>query len=180
MIQPYRCLYPRLTVLVTTGTPEKPNAIAVAWNSPLSADPPLVGVSISPSRHSHALLRKQRDFVLSVPSADLADKVLYIGSHSGKNENKLEKCDLTPARAEIVTAPLISECPINLECTLWDEIQVGDHSLFIGQVVKTHVRDRSMLDDWGPRPETLNPVYWRNSRKMDFFTLERSKSQRTG
>jgi len=180
MVQPYRCLYPRFTVLVTTGTPENPNAMAIAWNSPLSADPPLVGISISPSRHSHALLRKQRDFVLSVPSADLADKVLYIGSHSGKNENKFANCGLTSAKADFVTAPLIRECPINLECALRDEIQVGDHSLFIGQVVKTHVRDRSMLDDWGPRPEALKPVYWRNSRKMDFFTLKRSESQRAG
>ena len=172
MIQPYRCLYPRLTVLVTTGTPNKPNAIAIAWSSPLSAHPPLIGILIAPSRHSFHLLRDQRDFVIAVPSRDLANEVLYVGSHSGKTENKFENCGLTAISADLVAAPLVEECPINIECKLRDEVQTGDHSLFIGEAVKTHIKDDSYVDVWGPIPGSINPLYWRDSKTLDIYRLE--------
>ncbi|MFX1512531.1 MAG: flavin reductase family protein [Promethearchaeota archaeon] len=168
----YRCLYPRFTILVTSGTLTHPNVMTVAWASPLSADPPLIGISVTSKRYSYELIIKYKEFCVCVPSITLVKETLKAGQLSGRiTPNKFIKCGLTPVASEKIKAPRIQECPIALECVCLDEIVTGDHSLFVGRIVATHVSSDA-IDEWGLNP-SIRPIYWRNSSKLDVYYPEK-------
>ena len=135
------------TVLITSQSEGKPNVMTAAWQTPVSKDPPLVAVSIAPKRYSHQLIEQSGDFVLNVPSREILKKVHDCGTVSGKDVDKFEKFGLTPADSVTVGAPLIEECIAHLECTLYDSLTVGDHTLFVGEVLSASVEE-SFFDDF--------------------------------
>ena len=138
----YRLLHPRNTILVTCADSKgKANIITLAWSMPVSANPPLIALSIAPKRYSHGLIEETREFVVNIPSMKLVNETLYCGRVSGRNVDKFEKTNLTPAPAKIVKVPIIKECVAHLECRLYQQIAAGDHTLFIGEVVAAYADD---------------------------------------
>ncbi len=122
-------------VLVTSSFQEKKNIVTVAWVTPISQDPPLVGISISNKHFSNSLIRKSREFIINVPTAELKDKVELCGSLRGEKIDKFKEAGLSPAKAKKISSPLIDECAAHLECRLKDAIDEGDHSIFVGETV---------------------------------------------
>ncbi len=160
----YRFLYPRLTILVSSGTLQQPNALAVAWSCPLSVDPPLIGVSITRKRYSHELISQYKEFVVNIPNITQVKESHHIGSVSGREEpQKIKSAGFTLEPSSKVEAPRILECLINLECELHRIIVTGDHDLFIGEVVEV-VIDDSVTDEWAFDLNKFQPIYWRQSR----------------
>jgi flavin reductase (DIM6/NTAB) family NADH-FMN oxidoreductase RutF len=141
----YRLLYPRHVVLVSCIDPatEKPNIITLAWSTPLSMDPPLVGISVAPKRYSHGLIQESKEFVINVPPMEILQKVAGCGSVSGRSVDKFSRFGLTPKRAKVVKAPAIEECFAHLECRLVDQVKTGDHTLFIGEVVAAYASEEA-------------------------------------
>jgi flavin reductase (DIM6/NTAB) family NADH-FMN oxidoreductase RutF len=139
----YRLLYPKLVVLVGCYEPKtgKPNAITVAWAVPLSMSPPMAGVSIAPSRYSHSLIERTREFTINVPTVELAEKVSRCGTVSGREVDKFEAFGLTAKKGKVVSAPIIEECVAHLECRLVNAVRTGDHTLFVGEVVAASVEE---------------------------------------
>ena len=133
----YRLIYPRLVVLVSCIDPKtkKPNIITIAWSTTLSANPPLVGILVSPRRYSHELISSAREFVVNIPTVEILDKAIKCGRVSGRMHDKFSEFGLTAKPAKIVQAPIIEECVAHLECKLVDQLTTGDHTLFIGEVV---------------------------------------------
>lgn len=163
----YRYLYPRLTVLVSSGTLHKPNALAIAWSCPLSINPPLIGVSITKKRYSHEIIRQHKNFVVNIPNITQVEGSHYIGSISGRKEpQKLKHAGFTIEASNKVKAPRIKECKINLECELQRIIITGDHDLFIGEVVEGVIEDE-IIDDWAFDLRKFQPIYWRQSRATE-------------
>ena len=124
----YRLLYPRLTVLVTSGTIFEPNVLAVAWGFPLSADPPLFGIQLTEKRFSAKLIDKYGEFCINVPGPDLVEASYIVGSVSGSDLKPLEKfkkAKLTPVPSKIIKAPHIKECNAFIECKLEQKIKKG-------------------------------------------------------
>jgi len=135
-------LHPYPTFLVTCGTrDERPNIITIAWLIPVSVDPPLVALSVRPTRHSYGLLARSREFVVNVPSYELADEALRCGRRSGRSEDKFERTGLTPGPARRVAPPIIEECRAFLECRIVDDIEEGDHRLLVAEVIEAYARD---------------------------------------
>ena len=129
-------LHPRNTVIVTCCTLEgKPNAITIAWVTPVSLKPPIVAVSIAPKRYSHKLISEVGEFVINVPTMDLLKQVWICGIKSGRDVDKIKECGLTLEPSLKVRPPSIKECVANLECKVIDKLTIGDHTLFIGEVV---------------------------------------------
>jgi len=132
-------LYPLRTYLIVAGTIEKPNAMTADWVIPLSFDPSLVGRSIGHTRYTNKLIKEQKEFVVAVPTLELLKDVWIAGTMSGSKANKAEKMSITFVRSEQVNAPSIRECQANIECRVVDEVEVGDHTLFVGKIVNvTH------------------------------------------
>lgn len=149
----HHLMYPRQVVLVTSWGKGKANIIALAWHCPISFNPPLLGIAVGKTRFSHALISEGREFVLSIPTESLKDKVMVVGSRSGREVDKFSISGLTPIPADVVKPPLIKECPINIECKLVAEFDVGDHTIFVGEVVATHISEikEKLLFDKGKR-----------------------------
>jgi flavin reductase (DIM6/NTAB) family NADH-FMN oxidoreductase RutF len=124
-------------VLVTSQSKEHaPNVLAVAWVTPLSQNPPLAGVSIAKTHHSHVLIQESREFVINVPFPKLINSVFTAGRISGREGDKFVRAGLTPVPASKVLPPLIEECIGHLECRVDQAVDVGDHTFFIGRMVR--------------------------------------------
>lgn len=135
-------LYPTVVTLATCVDDEgKANIITLGYSMKTSAVPPMVAISIMPSRLSHDLIIKGGEFVLSIPTIDMVKDLHYCGRRSGRDVDKFEETGFTPIPADVVKPPLIKECPANLECRLVSQITTGDHTVFIGEVVAAHVNE---------------------------------------
>jgi flavin reductase (DIM6/NTAB) family NADH-FMN oxidoreductase RutF len=169
----YRYLYPRLTVLVSSGSVEEPNALAIAWSTPLSSNPPLLGVMITKKRFSYDIIRINKEFVINIPEISQVEGCFHIGSVSGRIEpGKLTRAGFNIEKSEKIDAPRIKECKINIECKLNRIIPTGDHDMFVGWVVNV-VIDSEIIDDWSFDLNKFRPIYWRQSKNIkETFPLD--------
>lgn len=121
-------------VLCSVGG-EKDNIITLALCHVFSFKPPLVGIGVAPARFSYALLKKSKDFAINVPTREQLKAVEVCGSKSGRRVDKFAASGLTRENASRISSPLIAECPVNMECVKVKEVETGDHTWFVGEVV---------------------------------------------
>jgi flavin reductase (DIM6/NTAB) family NADH-FMN oxidoreductase RutF len=145
-IKPGTYLYPVPAVMVTCGPVDKPNIITLAWVGTVCSDPPMVGISIRPSRYSHGLVKLHGEFAVNLPTVSLAHATDYCGTVSGRKGDKFAETGLTPVSANAISTVIIAECPVNLECKVAQVIHLGSHDLFLGEVVAVQV-DEQVLDE---------------------------------
>jgi len=132
-------LEPGPIVLVTSAWKEQVNVMTLGWHTVMEFQPSLVGCLISNANHSFEMIRRSRECVLNVPTADMAATVVRIGNCSGRDVDKFTEFALTPVRAQHVRAPLVEECYASLECRLADASWVAKYNFFVFEVVKAHV-----------------------------------------
>lgn len=143
------CLQPvPKTIVSCRGKDGKNNALVVGFTSNASLDPVMVMTGIVPSRFSHHMVKETGCFVINLPGKDFQKEYDYLGSHSGKNEDKFAALDIQWADGDVVNAPILTGCPVSIECTVVDSMQPGTHELFVGKVEAVHV-DEQYLDDEG-------------------------------
>ena len=145
-LKPGTFLYPVPAVLVTCGPLEKPNIITLAWVGTVCSSPPMVGISIRPSRYSHGLVRQHGEFAVNLPTADLVRATDYCGTVSGRKVDKFKQAALTPVPAKAIGTAIIAECPVNIECRVVRVISLGSHDLFVGEIVAVQA-DAEVLND---------------------------------
>lgn len=129
----YHLLYPIRTCLITSKYRGKNNVMAASWVFPLSMDPPCFGISIAKNRFSYELISKGKFFGINLPHAKLESATIICGTNSGRDMDKFEKADLTIEETNHV--PLVKDCPTSIVCEVVNEIETGDHVLFVGKVV---------------------------------------------
>lgn len=165
-LAPSEALYPVPVVLVSSGTPKSSNIITIAWCGIVCSQPPLISISIRPSRHSHSIIRSTGKFVINIPSSDIVKKADLCGITSGKDTDKFKLCSFTMTKGSATSTPMIEECPVNIECILKNVTSLGTHDMFIGEVVAVHadetVTDKSgRIDFKKARPFVFNQgEYW--------------------
>jgi flavin reductase (DIM6/NTAB) family NADH-FMN oxidoreductase RutF len=135
-----RFLEPGPIVLVSSAWKGETNIMTMGWHMMMEFEPALFGCIIAPSNHSHDMIRRSRECVINLPTADMAETVVRIGNSTGTEIDKFAEFGLTAAPAEKVSAPLIAECYANFECRLADASRVRKYALFVFEVVKAHVR----------------------------------------
>ncbi|MCS4541643.1 MAG: flavin reductase family protein [Euryarchaeota archaeon] len=168
----YRLLNPRHVVLVSCiDKAGKANIITLAWSMPTSFNPPLVAISVAPERYSHKLIQETKEFVVNVPTIKIIKETLFCGRRSGKNYNKFKETTLTPLPAKKVKPPIIKECIAHLECKLSNQIETGDHTIFIGNIVAAYANERIFNDTY--HVKKVKPVY--HLGKDDFVTINPKK-----
>ncbi|MDH7569121.1 MAG: flavin reductase family protein, partial [Armatimonadota bacterium] len=118
----------------------------------------VVGIAVAPARYSHQLIREAGEFVLNLPTAALAEKVDRCGTTSGRTVNKFDAFGLTPLPALRVRPPLVAECPLNLECRVIGQHSIGDHDLFLGEVLVQHVDAQCMDAEGRVDVRALDPL----------------------
>jgi flavin reductase (DIM6/NTAB) family NADH-FMN oxidoreductase RutF len=146
-------LYPEPIMLVGTYTDAgKPNVATVAWGCICNAEPVFVSIAMRESRLTHAAILTRKAFTLSVPTESLLVAVDFAGLASGRKFDKFTVAGLTSVDAEFVDAPYVGECPVILECSLRQSLELPSHTLFIGEVRDVKV-DESCLVESGTHPD---------------------------
>ena len=149
-----------VTLLSTSWRGNK-NVMPAIFVTPLSMDPPLVGVAVHPSRHTHDMIKYSEEFALSIPSRELLHHVQYLGSVSGRELDKLELTALPTFRGRRIEAPLLEGCVGWIECGVHDAFTIGDHTLFVGIVVAVQADDDAFAEGvWSLSDEEARPLHY--------------------
>ena len=141
--KPGTMIYPLPAVMVSVGsTPDEYNIITVSWTGTLCTNPPMCYISVRPERHSADILKRNMEFVINLTDAELARATDWCGVRSGKDYNKFSEMHLTPGKAEVVSAPIIEEAPVSIECRVKEVIPLGSHEMYVAEVVNVLADDR--------------------------------------
>ena len=123
-------------VLVTTNDGKKNNIMTISWTMVMDFTPQFA-ITTGPWNYSFSALRKTKECVISIPTVDMIDKVIGIGTCSGSDTDKFEKFMLTPVKGKKVKAPLIKECLANIECKVIDIVK--KHNIVVLEGVSAHI-----------------------------------------
>lgn len=134
------------------------NAAPIAWTAPLSMEPPFIGCVIHPHRHTADMIRFSEEFAINIPGPSLVKQTAFLGSQTGLNTNKLEASGLELFNGQRIEAPLIEGCLAWIECGLQDVIQIGDHTLFVGKVVRVQALDEAYAQRWLLKERRYSPL----------------------
>lgn len=118
----FTLIEPGPVVLVTTNDGDKNNIMTISWTMVMDFTP-LFAITTGPWNYSYAALQNSRECVIAIPTIDLIDQVVGVGTCSGIDTNKFEKFGLTPVKAKHVRSPLIKECLANIECKVIDIVK---------------------------------------------------------
>ncbi len=126
-------IYPLPAVLVSCGKDESEyNIITVAWTGTICTNPPMCYISVRPERHSYDIIKKNMEFVINLTTKDMAFPTDWCGVRSGRNYRKFEEMKLTPGRCTVVSAPLIEESPLCIECRVKEIVSLGSNIILFG------------------------------------------------
>lgn len=166
----FTLLEPGPVVFVTTRDGEKNNVMTISWTMVIDFTP-MLAITTGPWNHSYAALRKYKECVIAIPSVDLIDQVVGVGTCSGADVDKFERFGLTPLKGKHVRAPLIRECLANIECRVVDFL--GKHNIVVLEAIAAY------RDDARKEKRTLHAVgdgtFIVDGRKIDRKKMMRSK-----
>lgn len=132
----FTLIEPGPVVLVATHDEDKDNIMTISWTMVLDFSP-VFAITTGAWNYSFAALRKNRECVIAIPTVDMLDQVIGIGTCSGADTDKFAKFKLTSVPGKIVKAPLIKECLANIECKVADI--VTKHNIVVLEAVAAYV-----------------------------------------
>lgn len=139
--KPGNMLYPLPAVMVSvTDGQGNDNIITVAWTGTICTNPPMVYISVRPSRYSYEMLKKTGEFVINLTTEELAFATDYCGVRSGRDVDKFKEAHLTKETAQFVKAPMIKESPVSIECRVTEVKELGSHHMFLAEVLAVHAQ----------------------------------------
>ena len=146
--KPGTLLSPVPAVMVSCGEGENKNIITIGWTGIINSDPPITYISVRKSRHSHHIIEETGEFVINLTTEKLAYATDYCGVKSGRDADKFKELNLTPETGEKVRCPMITQCPVNLECRVMEVKSYPTHDMFIAEIVAVHADDE-IIDEKG-------------------------------
>lgn len=146
--KPGTMLSPLPPALISSGDMEHPNVMTAAWTGIICSDPVITYVSLRPSRYTHELVSKNKEFVINLPTWKEAEAVDTVGVKSGRDLDKFALTGLVAEEATQVKAPQIAQCPVSMECKVMEVRSFGTHDMFLAEVVAVNV-DEQYLDENG-------------------------------
>ena len=142
-------IYPLPAVLVSCGESEQEyNLFTVAWTGTVCTNPPMCYISVRPERHSYDIIKRTGEFVINLTTASLARATDWCGVRSGRDYDKFSEMGLTAEPAAVVSAPVVGESPVSIECRVRQVIELGSHDMFLADVVNV------LVDEQYINPET--------------------------
>ncbi len=134
--------------MVTCGTCEHPNVLTVAWTGILNTQPPVTYISLRPERYSYNIIKQSGEFVINLTTEQLVKAADYCGVKSGKNTDKFKDMQLTAEKSQKVSAPILAQSPVNIECKVREIIPLGTHHMFLADIVALDVA-KELIDSKG-------------------------------
>jgi len=154
--------YPMPCAIVGTNIDKKANYITIAWFSMVNPKPPYLALAMNKSHYSNTGIKANETFSVNIPSSTMADKTDYCGIVSGKKFDKSSIFETFYGKLE--TAPMIRECPFNVECKLVKIVDLPGEDLVIGEIVTAYC-DENCLTEGIPDLDKINPFVLAMSEK---------------
>jgi len=162
---------PMPVTLLGTQINKKANFMTLAWVTRINTNPPLMAVGVNKVHQTNNGIRNNKTFSINIPSEDMIIETDYCGLVSGKRENKSNIFDVF--YGELENAPMIMECPVNIECELFKVVDLPTNDLFIGEV-KAVYTEKKYLTDNNLDIKKINPFtltmpdnnYWKIGEKV--------------
>ncbi len=170
LMGPQTLIYPMPVLLVGSNVGDKPNFMTVAWGGIANGEPPMISVAIRHTRHTLKGIRQSRTFSVNIPSADMVTEADYCGITPGSKVNKAEVCQFEVFYGKLGNAPLIEQCPVNLECEVIHILDLGSHALVVGRIEETHLSE-ICLTDGKPDINKIKPMTYVTSPATQYQAL---------
>ena len=145
-MEPTRWMYPRPALLVGANVQGRANFMAVGGGGVADAGPPMIGVPIRHFQYTLKGILENMTFSVNTPSVDLVEETDYCGVVSGRKVDKVKACGFDVFYGDLRTAPMIGQCPLNLECEVVHVLNLGTHAFVIGEVKATFINDDCLTD----------------------------------
>jgi flavin reductase (DIM6/NTAB) family NADH-FMN oxidoreductase RutF len=132
--------YPEQVVIaIAKDRNGKFNPITLGWTMIVSGNPPMMAIAVAKTHYSVEAITNSECFTIAFPSSEMVDAALFFGSKSGRNIDKLAEFDCETAPAKEIDSLVLADAVANFECTLESQIPAGDHFIFVGKVVCSHI-----------------------------------------
>jgi flavin reductase (DIM6/NTAB) family NADH-FMN oxidoreductase RutF len=141
--QAIKTKYPEQVVIaIAKDKYGKANPVTLGWTMIVSGEPPMMAIAVAKGHYSVKTIRHSKCFTISYPSSDMADAALFFGSRSGRDTDKFADWDCNLKPAKVIDSVLLSDAVANFECKLEWQKATGDHIIFVGRVVASHVNTK--------------------------------------
>jgi flavin reductase (DIM6/NTAB) family NADH-FMN oxidoreductase RutF len=152
-------VYPTPVYVVGTYDKKgKANAMTAAWGGICCSSPPAICVSLRKATYTYGNIMEKKVFTINIPSEKYVKQADFFGITSGRDTDKFKKTGLTPVKSDHVDAPYIKEFPLILECSLINTVEIGLHTLFIGEIKDVKADESVLGPDGKPQIEKVLPM----------------------
>jgi len=132
--------YPEQVVIaIAKDRNGKANPVTLGWTMIVSGKPPMMAIAVAKTHYSIEAITHSRSFTIAFPSSEMADAALFFGSKSGRDIDKFAEFDCKTEPAKAIDSVLLADAVANFECTLESQVPAGDHIIFVGEVVSSHI-----------------------------------------
>ena len=136
--------YPEQVVIaIARDKNGKANPVTLGWTMIVSGTPPMMAIAVAKKHYSIEAINHSKCFTISFPSSDMAEAALFFGSRSGREIDKFAEFDCSTEPAGKIDSVLLADAVANFECTLESQMPAGDHIIFVGKIVRSHVNTES-------------------------------------
>jgi flavin reductase (DIM6/NTAB) family NADH-FMN oxidoreductase RutF len=126
------------------------NVAPFSFFNALSSRPPLVGISINlrggGPKDTLRHIRATGEFVVNAVNETLVHRMVDASGDWATDVSEFDLTRLTPVPSDLVKAPRVGESPVSLECRLHREVNLGDATFVVGEVLRAHVSDEVLTD----------------------------------
>lgn len=150
----------------------KPNVMTSAWVGICCSNPPCVMISLRKETYTYGNIVERKAFTVNIPSESFTKETAYFGSVSGRDTDKFSTTGLKPVKSNIVDAPYIEDFPLVIECKLLHTLELGLHTMFIGEIMDVKANESTLGETNSPDIEKLKPFVFVPGNRSFYRTGE--------
>jgi flavin reductase (DIM6/NTAB) family NADH-FMN oxidoreductase RutF len=158
-------------VIGTYGPDGRPNIMTAAWGGIACSKPPCISVSLREATLTYHNIQQAGAFTVNIPSEKHFKEADFAGMVSGRECDKFKETGLTPGKSKLVNAPIVEEFPYALECRLVRQVELGLHTMFIGEIVGMVADSEILSPNQFPDIEKVRPILWGSFGTMAYHGI---------
>jgi flavin reductase (DIM6/NTAB) family NADH-FMN oxidoreductase RutF len=171
-LPPQTILLPSPVLIIGTYGPDgRPNIMNAAWGGIASSKPPCVSVSLREATLTYHNIKQNEAFTVNIPSEKYLKEADFVGMVSGREYDKFKETRLTPEKSKLVNAPIVKEFPYSLECKLVKQVDLGLHTMFIGEIIGMAADSEVLNPNQIPDIEKVRPMLWGSFGSMAYYSI---------
>ena len=171
-LSPQTILLPSPVLVIGTYGPDgRPNIMTAAWGGIACSKPPCISVSLREATLTYHNIKQSEAFTVNIPSEKYLKEADFVGLVSGRECDKFKETRLTPGKSELVNAPIVEEFPYALECRLVRQVELGLHTMFIGEIVGMVADGEVLSPKQLPDIEKVRPILWGSYGNMAYYGI---------